>query len=105
MHGCVLSGTREVQIVGQGRPPVEKGTCHKSAGVAVWKSDEVVVVKKRVNKIEQSMAEFVERRASAERNPGGRTVAGTQSLAKSEDCGLPGYVKRRSGWHAGSKSG
>lgn len=87
MHGCVLSGTREIQIVGNGVPPAAKGVRHKAAGEAVGKSDEVIVVTKRTNKISTSMAESVERRASAERNPGSRAAAGTQRPAET-DAGL-----------------
>jgi RNA-directed DNA polymerase len=70
--------------VGKGWPLAAKGARHKAVGQAVWKSDEAIVVKKRVNKIKASMAELVERRASAERSPGGRAVAGTQRPAESD---------------------
>lgn len=70
MHGCVLCGTWEVQAVGKGRPPAEKGVRHDAAGQAVWNSDEVIVVKKRANKVSGLAAEPVERRASAERSHG-----------------------------------
>lgn len=40
---------------------------------------------KRANKTERSVAESVERRASAERNPVGHAVAGTQGPAESDD--------------------
>ena len=40
MHGCVLCGTWEVQTVGKGRPPTEKGVRHDAVGQAVWNSDD-----------------------------------------------------------------
>ena len=43
--------TWEIQIVGKGMPPVPKGARQEGAGVAVWKSDKVVVVKKQANKV------------------------------------------------------
>jgi len=55
-------GTWEIQAVGNGVPLAVNGASHTTAGQAVWKSDEVVVVMKRANKIEQSVAESVERR-------------------------------------------
>ena len=68
--------------MGKGWPPAEKGVRHDAAGQAVWNSDEVIVVMKRANKIAESVAESVERRASAERNLGIHAMAGTQSLAE-----------------------
>ena len=56
--------------MGKGWPPAEKGVRHEAAGQAVWNSDEVIVVMKRANKIGGSVAESVERRASAERSHG-----------------------------------
>ena len=85
MYGCVLSGTREIQPVGKGRPSAAKGVRHEAVGVAGWKSDEVVVVMKRANKVGTTTAESVERRASAERSPAGITVAGTQRPAESDE--------------------
>src|SRR5690606_380671 len=82
MCGCVLCGSREIQTAGKGRPLAAKGARHEAAGEGVWKSDEVVVVKKRANKSGVSMAESVERRASAERNSGVGDVAGTQRPAE-----------------------
>lgn len=74
--------------MGQGRPPTAKGARHTAVGEAVWKSDEVIVVKKRANKVSASeAAESVERRTSAKRNPGGRAVVGTQRPAET-DVGL-----------------
>ena len=74
--------------MGQGRPPTAKGARHTAVGEAVWKSDEVIVVKKRANKVSASeAAEAVERRTSAKRNPGGRAVVGTQRPAET-DVGL-----------------
>ena len=56
--------------MGKGRPPAEKGVRHDAVGQAVWNSDEVIVVKKRANKVRGLAAESVERRASAERSHG-----------------------------------
>ena len=73
--------------MGNGRPPAEKGVRHDAAGQAVWNSDEVIVVKKRANKVRGLAAESVERRASAERNLGIHAMVGTQSPAEL-DAGL-----------------
>ena len=86
MHGCVLYGTWEIQNVGKGMPPAAKGDRHEGAGVAFWKSDETIVARRRVNKVndQKKAAEFAERRVSAERNFSNQTEAGTQCPAQSE---------------------
>ena len=86
MHGCVLYGTWEIQNVGKGMPPAAKGDRHEGAGLAFWKSDETIVARRRVNKVndQKKAAEFAERRVSAERNFSNQTEAGTQCPAPSE---------------------
>lgn len=73
--------------MGKGRPPTAKGARHEAVGRAIWKSDEVVVVEKRANKVGRPTAEHVERRDSARRNPDGRAEVVTQRPTGS-DVGL-----------------
>ena len=72
--------------MGKGMPPAAKGDRHEGAGLAFWKSDETIVARRRVNKVndQKKAAEFAERRVSAERNFSNQTEAGTQCPAPSE---------------------
>ena len=88
--------------MGKGWPPAEKGVRHEAAGQAVWNSDEVIVVMKRANKIAESVAESVERRAPAERSHGmampwrGRRASRNWTLAT---CGAWGTWCGKHNWH------
>ena len=68
--------------MGKGRPPTEKGVRHDAVGQAVWNSDEAIVVTRRANKVGGSMAESVERRASAMRNLGIHAMVGLRRPAE-----------------------
>ena len=68
---------------GPRRGAVEEGQVPKLDGQAVRKSDKVIVVRKRVNK-DKVLAESVERRALAERNPRVHPEGGTQGPSESE---------------------
>jgi RNA-directed DNA polymerase len=88
MHECLVNGTREAPEAVKKDTVWERRTANNPRRQATGESDEAIVVKKPANKISlpsgAPIAEPVERRASAKRNPDATPEAGTQRPAGSE---------------------